>query len=89
MSGRDTGPSSTTSMCASGSSSRSGSACSTGTVEPSHVLTAMGIPRALALGSIRISLGHDTTQADLDRLVEVFPSVVEKVRKLSVVLGRA
>ena len=67
----------------------SGSACSTGTVEPSHVLTAMGIPRALALGSIRISLGHDTTQADLDRLVEVFPSVVEKVRKLSVVLGRA
>jgi cysteine desulfurase len=67
----------------------SGSACSTGAVEPSHVLTAMGVPRPLALGSIRISLGHTTTPADLDRLAEVFPGVVEKVRKLSVVLGRA
>jgi cysteine desulfurase len=67
----------------------SGSACSTGAVEPSHVLTAMGVPRALALGSIRISLGHETVPADLDRLAEVFPAVVEKVRKLSVVLGRA
>ena len=66
-----------------------GSACSTGAMEPSHVLTAMGIPRALALGSIRLSLGHETRAEDLDRAVEVFPKVVEKVRKLSVVLGRA
>jgi cysteine desulfurase len=66
-----------------------GSACSTGAMEPSHVLTAMGIPRALALGSIRLSLGHETRAEDLDRVVEVFPKVVEKVRKLSVVLGRA
>ncbi|MGQ0703370.1 MAG: cysteine desulfurase family protein, partial [Gemmatimonadales bacterium] len=66
-----------------------GSACSTGAVEPSHVLTAMGVPRALALGSIRFSLGHASTRGDLDRVVEVFPQVVEKVRKLSVVLGRA
>ena len=66
-----------------------GSACSTGAMEPSHVLTAMGVPRALALGSIRMSLGHDSTQADLDRTVEVFPKIVDKVRKLSVVLGRA
>ena len=66
-----------------------GSACSTGAMEPSHVLTAMGVPRALALGSVRLSLGHDTTQEDLDRVVEVFPSAVDKVRKLAVVLGRA
>jgi cysteine desulfurase len=66
-----------------------GSACSTGAMEPSHVLTAMGIPRALALGSIRLSLGHETRAEDLDRVTEVFPKVVEKVRKLSVVLGRA
>jgi cysteine desulfurase len=65
-----------------------GSACSTGAMEPSHVLTAMGVPRALALGSIRLSLGHETTSEDLDRVVEVFPKVVEKVRRLSVVLGR-
>jgi cysteine desulfurase len=66
-----------------------GSACSTGAMEPSHVLTAMGVPRALALGSIRLSLGHQTTSEDLDRVLEVFPNVVEKVRRLSVVLGRA
>jgi len=66
-----------------------GSACSTGAMEPSHVLTAMGVPRSLALGSIRLSLGHATTTADLERAVAVFPKVVEKVRKLAVVLGRA
>jgi cysteine desulfurase len=67
----------------------SGSACSTGAVEPSHVLTAMGVPRELALGAIRFSLGHETTAADIDRAVEVFPTVVNKVRKLAGVLGRA
>jgi len=49
----------------------------------------MGVPRPLALGSIRLSLGHDSTGADLDRVVEVFPAAVDKVRKLAVVLGRA
>ena len=66
-----------------------GSACSTGAMEPSHVLTAMGVPRALALGSIRLSLGHESKTEDIDRVVEVFPRVVDKVRKLAVVLGRA
>jgi cysteine desulfurase len=66
-----------------------GSACSTGAMEPSHVLTAMGVPRSLALGSIRMSLGHESTSQDIDRAIEVFPQVVEKVRKLAVVLGRA
>ena len=67
----------------------SGSACSTGAVEPSHVLTAMGIPRELALGTIRFSLGRETTQDDIERSLEVVPGVVEKVRKLAGVLGRS
>lgn len=66
-----------------------GSACSTGAMEPSHVLMAMGVPRELALGSIRLSLGHETTEAEVARAAEVLPAVVAKVRKLSVVLGRA
>jgi cysteine desulfurase len=67
----------------------SGSACSTGAVEPSHVLTAMGVPRELALGAVRFSLGHESTPADVARAVEVFGGVVAKVRALAGVLGRA
>jgi len=72
-----------------GVAASSGSACSTGAVEPSHVLTAMGVPRELALGALRFSLGHETTQAEIDRVAAVFPTVVAKVRKLAGVLGRA
>lgn len=66
-----------------------GSACSTGAIEPSHVLSAMGVPRELALGSLRFSLGHETTPAEVARCAEVFPTVVDKVRKLAGELGRA
>ena len=66
----------------------SGSACSTGAVEPSHVLIAMGIPRDLALGAIRFSLGRESTREDVDRATQVLPAVVAKVRKLAGVLGR-
>ena len=72
-----------------GVAASSGSACTTGAVEPSHVLLAMGVPRELALGAIRFSLGRESTAADVDRVVEVMPSVVAKVRKLAGVLGRA
>jgi cysteine desulfurase len=67
----------------------SGSACSTGAVEPSHVLVAMGVSRELALGTIRFSLGRETGEAEISRAVEVLPGVVEKVRKLAGVLGRS
>ena len=67
----------------------SGSACSTGAVEPSHVLVAMGVPRELALGTIRFSLGRETSLDDIKRSLEVVPGVVEKVRKLAGVLGRS
>jgi cysteine desulfurase len=72
-----------------GIAASSGSACSTGAVEPSHVLTAMGVPREIALGAIRFSFGHESTAADVDRVVEVMPGVVAKVRQLAGVLGRA
>jgi cysteine desulfurase len=58
----------------------SGSACSSGAVEPSHVLTAMGIPPELAGPSIRFSLGWTTTDAEIQRVLEVFPRVAERVR---------
>ena len=66
-----------------------GSACTTGAVEPSHVLVAMGVPRELALGAIRFSLGRESTAGDIDRVVEVMPAVAAKVRKLAGALGRA
>ncbi len=72
-----------------GVAASSGSACSTGTVEPSHVLVAMGVPRELALGAIRFSFGRESSAEDVDRVAEVMPAVVAKVRKLAGVLGRA
>ncbi len=71
-----------------GVAASSGSACSTGAVEPSHVLVAMGVPRDLALGAIRLSFGRESTAEEVDRVVEVMPAVVAKVRKLAGVLGR-
>jgi len=58
-----------------GVAASSGSACTTGTVEPSHVLTAMGVPRDEAVSAIRLSLGRETTGADIARAAEVFPAV--------------
>jgi cysteine desulfurase len=60
-----------------------GSACSSGTLEPSHVLKAMGFPAHRTQNSIRFSLGMGTTDADIDRVVAVLPGVVEKLRTLS------
>ena len=66
----------------------SGSACSSGTLEPSHVLKAMGYPHARTLGSIRFSLGDSNTDADIDRVLEALPPIVEKLRSLTTVGGR-
>ena len=66
----------------------SGSACSSGTLEPSHVLKAMGVPHARTLSSIRFSLGESNTEADVDRVIRVLPPLVEKLRSLSTVGGR-
>jgi cysteine desulfurase len=66
-----------------------GSACSTGAVEPSHVLVAMGVPRELALAAVRFSFGHGSSPEDVARAADAMPAVVAKVRKLAGVLGRA
>jgi cysteine desulfurase len=57
-----------------------GSACTSGNPEPSPVLLAMGIPREWALGGLRVSLGYHTTEAEIDRALEVLPMCVERVR---------
>jgi cysteine desulfurase len=66
-----------------GISASSGSACTTGSLEPSHVLTAMGVPADIARSSLRITLGRENTRADIDALLEKLPPIVEKLRRLS------
>ncbi|HRC62661.1 MAG TPA: cysteine desulfurase family protein [Dehalococcoidia bacterium] len=66
-----------------GVAASSGSACTTGSVEPSHVLVAMGVPPDLARGSLRFTLGRMNTDADVDRLLEVLPPIVQRMRALS------
>jgi cysteine desulfurase len=57
-----------------------GPACSSGSSTPSHVLTAMGVEDRVATGSLRVSLGWGSTEADIDRLLAVLPGAVEKLR---------
>ncbi|MCC5634410.1 cysteine desulfurase NifS [Nostoc sp. CHAB 5844] len=61
----------------------SGSACTSGSLEPSHVLRAMGLPYTTLHGSIRFSLCRYTTDAEIDRVIEVMPEIVERLRALS------
>jgi cysteine desulfurase len=66
----------------------SGSACSTGAVEPSHVLSAMGVPRELGVAALRFSFGKDSTLEDVEAVSAALPKIIEKVRSLSAVLHR-
>jgi cysteine desulfurase len=61
----------------------SGSACTSGSLEPSHVLRAMGLPYTTLHGSIRFSLSRYTTEAEVDRVLEVMPVIVERLRAMS------
>ena len=63
----------------------SGSACKTGDPEPSEVLLALGLPRESALGSLRVTVGRPTTEAQVDRLLEVLPGIIQKIRAASLV----
>src|SRR5512137_1298951 len=60
-----------------------GSACSSEAMEPSHVLTAMGVPVELARGSVRFSLGRENTDAEIDCVLEAFPRLVSRLRAMS------
>jgi cysteine desulfurase len=66
----------------------SGSACSTGAVEPSHVLAAMGVPRDLAIGAVRMSFGSLSSMDQVPEIARRFGAVVAKVRELRAVLAR-
>lgn len=66
-----------------GVAASSGSACSSASLEPSHVLTAIGLPHEIAHGAIRFSLGRETTEAQIDRLLELLPAIITKLRAMS------
>lgn len=61
----------------------SGSACTTGSREPSHVLTAIGLPPEVSRGSVRLTLSHETTQEDIDYTIEKLKEIIGKARSLS------
>lgn len=66
-----------------GVAASSGSACTTGSLEPSHVMRAMGIPYTFAHSSIRFSLSRYTTEADIDTVISALPSIIDTLRSLS------
>ncbi|MFC1541888.1 cysteine desulfurase family protein [Candidatus Latescibacterota bacterium] len=71
------------SMDLEGAAVSTGSACTTGEVEPSHVLIAMGIMPNVAQSSIRFSLGWGNTEEDIDHVITVLPSIIQRLRKIS------
>ncbi len=70
-------------LSAEGICASSGSACTSGSLEPSHVLRAMHIPFSAIHGSVRFSLSRYNTEAEVDRVIEVFPGIVDSLRRLS------
>lgn len=61
----------------------SGSACTSGSLEPSHVLLAIGRSRELARGSLRLTIGKDNTEEDIDKVLEVLPQIIKRLRSIS------
>ena len=61
----------------------SGSACTSGSLDPSHVLLAIGLPHEKAHGSLRTSLGYQNTEEEVDKLLEVLPPIVQRLREMS------
>ncbi|MDD6735819.1 MAG: aminotransferase class V-fold PLP-dependent enzyme, partial [Clostridiales bacterium] len=66
-----------------GVAASSGSACASGSLDPSHVLLAIGLPHEIAHGSLRLSVGEDTTEEEVDYVLEVLPKIVERLRMMS------
>jgi cysteine desulfurase len=60
-----------------------GSACSSASLDPSHVLLAIGVPHEKAHGSIRLSISHDNTDEDIDYILDTLPGIIERLRKMS------
>lgn len=70
-----------------GIAASSGSACTSGSLDPSHVLLAMGLTHEIAHGSLRISVGRDSTEAEVDDLLEVLPPIIVRLRSMSPLCG--
>ena len=66
-----------------GIAASSGSACTSGSLDPSHVLLSIGLPHEVAHGSLRISMSEYTTEEEVDKLIEVLPVIVDKLRSMS------
>lgn len=66
-----------------GIAASSGSACTSGSLDPSHVLLAMGISHEIAHGSLRLTLGKENTEEEIDYVIEVLPEIVERLRAMS------
>ena len=70
-------------MTAPGNSASSGSACTSGSLDPSHVLLALGLTHEVAHGSLRISMSEYTTREEIDTLLSVLPDIITKLRAMS------
>jgi len=61
----------------------SGSACTSGSLDPSHVLLAIGLPHEVAHGSLRLTMGAKTTEEEVDYVIETVPAIVQRLRDMS------
>ena len=66
-----------------GIAASSGSACTSGSLDPSHVLLAMGLPHEIAHGSLRLSIGEQNTKEEIDKVLDVLPNIVKRLRDMS------
>ena len=66
-----------------GVAASSGSACASGSLDPSHVLLAIGLPHEIAHGSLRLSVSEFTTEEDVNYLLEVLPPIIDRLRMMS------
>ncbi|MCK4856761.1 MAG: cysteine desulfurase NifS, partial [candidate division Zixibacteria bacterium] len=65
------------------------SACTTGAIEPSHVLTAMGVSPELAQTAVRLSLGKDSTEEEVDYCLQELPAIITRLRSMSPIYAQA
>ena len=65
-----------------------GSACASGSLDPSHVILATGLSAEYAHGSIRMSMGRDTNESDINYVISVLPQIIKRIRKMSTVYNK-
>ena len=66
-----------------GIAASTGSACASGDLDPSHVLLAIGLPHEIAHGSLRLSIGEDTTDEEIEYVISSLPPIIERLRAMS------